>query len=419
MNNNLQSIIGNLEKGDKLVLGNNEKFSVDYFAFKYKNLIGNSIENIASYFGDLKFNSFKKYDSRKSKAESILFLKETFPKILFVYKDRNNFTLHFKGKNAQFLYNLLREGKIEMDIFNSASLSRIDICFDRQDQPYDKIDKFKFFTYCHKKIWSKYDRKKKVEIQSNKRGSILKIQNRRSNNFFRIYSKEKSIRFEHEISGINFLKEYELLIIKNEFDELEEKLIKLFLTKFSTLLPLGHPYLDWLNVKQRQIRKTQEIEGSIMKLHYFNKSNKNSVENYNNFLFFLELFVFLENKEEYRMCYTIYGDPNKGYDFDGPSIVDNMVFREFTFKVKEFLASTNYSQNYYQFKKILKLFEEVERNSQAKVYTDEYYKLLMTIPSAVLSQDKRKTWYVKMCVCQMICFSISTLLTFLLLYGRD
>ena len=27
MNNNLHSIIGNLEKGDKLVLGNNEKFS--------------------------------------------------------------------------------------------------------------------------------------------------------------------------------------------------------------------------------------------------------------------------------------------------------------------------------------------------------------------------------------------------------
>ena len=27
MNNNFQSIIGNLEKGDKLVLGNNEKFS--------------------------------------------------------------------------------------------------------------------------------------------------------------------------------------------------------------------------------------------------------------------------------------------------------------------------------------------------------------------------------------------------------
>lgn len=99
-----------------------------------------------------------------------------------------------------------------------------------------------FFEKCQQKL---NQTNKNVSYQKNRKGSILKIRNRKSNHYFRIYQGDNFLRFEYEMKG-RFLRDYHLLLISNNLEEFETKLSKIFLTNFGKILPLHFSYLNWL-----------------------------------------------------------------------------------------------------------------------------------------------------------------------------
>jgi DNA relaxase NicK len=55
-------------------------------------------------------------------------------------------------------------------------------------------------------------------FEKNKKGLILKIGNRKSNQYFRIYQGKNSLKFEHEMKG-KFLRKYHNLLLENRLEE--------------------------------------------------------------------------------------------------------------------------------------------------------------------------------------------------------
>ena len=144
--------------------------------------------------------------------------------------------LQFSGLNASQFYFLAKQNIIDWKIFDTATLSRFDIYYSRENNKQDKISSADFLENCYKKI---KQTNKNVTLEKNRLGLILKIGNRRSNNYSRIYQEKSSLKFEYEMKGKSLEKSYNLLVLNN-FEEMELILTKRFLSYFGKLLPLQY-----------------------------------------------------------------------------------------------------------------------------------------------------------------------------------
>jgi len=131
--------------------------------------------------------------------------------------------------------------------------------------------------------------------RKNKKGFILKIGNRRSDQYSRVYQGKDFLRFEYEMKG-RFIREYHSLLVSGNLKEFETKLSKSFLNNFGNKLPLRYSYLDWLAFRLRLIRN-QKLFSSGLKLHYIQPMDYLSVKDRQQFFTFLQFLVYAQNLE--------------------------------------------------------------------------------------------------------------------------
>jgi len=148
-------------------------------------------------------------------------------------------TLQFSGSNATRFYSLVQKKLVNWKIFSSATLGRFDLYYSRNNKSTDKISGKDFLENCQREL---KQTNKNFSLEKNRKGWILKIGSRRSNNYFRIYETQNSLKFEHEMKG-KFLQKYHLFLVSNPLDEFEQKLSSHFLVYFGKLLPLNYSYL--------------------------------------------------------------------------------------------------------------------------------------------------------------------------------
>jgi hypothetical protein len=73
-------------------------------------------------------------------------------------------------------------------------------------------------------------------------------------------------------------------------------------------------------------------------------------------------------------------------------------YRRVIFRVQDFLKFQNrnvQSTNYYQLKKLIDFFEELQKNSLIQSFTDSEYRSLVTIPEVELKKSKQNSWIAK------------------------
>jgi hypothetical protein len=63
-------------------------------------------------------------------------------------------------------------------------------------------------------------------------------------------------------------------------------------------------------------------------------------------------------------------------------------YRRVIFRVQDFLKYKKESENYYQLKKLVKFFDELQTNSLIKFFNDNQYRSLVTIPEVKLEKGK-------------------------------
>jgi predicted DNA-binding transcriptional regulator AlpA/ribosomal protein S24E len=189
-----------------------ENLVVDYISFKFQKLENSTQKKIADYLFKLGFNSYKESGKlTKPIKESILVSSKNQFEVCFVgdnpYWDGT--LLHFSGLNASRFYFFSKEQIIDWTIFSSAVLSRFDLYFERNYKTADKISGREFLQNCQKNL---KQTNKNISLEKNRKGWILKIGNRKSNHYFRIYETKNSLRFEHEMKG-KVLQQYHLLLV--------------------------------------------------------------------------------------------------------------------------------------------------------------------------------------------------------------
>ena len=109
--------------------------------------------------------------------------------------------IHFSGTNAAQFYKIIQAQKFDWNILKlkNASLGRIDLHYLRKSKITDQSDQLEnFMEKCCQRIRAKSKRRKaKWGLESN--GLVLRIGNRSSSNYYRVYQKQNGLQFELEI----------------------------------------------------------------------------------------------------------------------------------------------------------------------------------------------------------------------------
>jgi len=349
---------------------------VDYISFKFQYLDNFTQTEIANYLLKLGFNSYQESGKlAKPRKESILVSSQNKCEVLFVADNPywDGTILHFSGLNAKTFYSLIKQELVSWKLFSSATLSRFDLYFSRKNKRDDRISPREFLDNSQREL-NRRDRN--VSLEKNSKGFILKIGNRRSNNYFRIYQGKNSLKFEHEMKG-KFLQEYHLLLVGNRFEEFEQKLSSHFLLYLGKLLPLKYSYMDWLVIKLRPIRK-YSIPQYFLNMDYVESKSLYLSSDPKKFVMLLQ--------------FLTYAQP---LDFKTDFLGDTP-YRMVNFRIDHFLKFQNptvKSTSYYKLKKARLFFEELQNGTFLISFSNIKFQRLVGIPKVkIIKSKKLKCW---------------------------
>jgi hypothetical protein len=351
-----------------------ENLVVDYISFKFQYLDNFTQTEIAHYLLKLGFNSYQESGKlAKPRKESILVSSQNKCEVLFVADNPywDGTILHFSGLNAKTFYNLIKQELVSWKLFSSATLSRFDLYFSRKNKRDDKISVREFFENCHRKL---KQTNKNINFEKNKRGLILKIGSRRSNNYSRIYEGKNSLKFEHEMKG-KFLQEYHLLLVGNRFEEFEQKLSSHFLLYLGKLLPLNYSYLDWLVTQLRPIRKQPSLLSGLNS-DYIKPEIVMDTKTFINLIQFLNYAQNLDYEIEY---------------------LGSIGYRKVVFKLRHFLQFQDpsvKSTNRYRLGKIKEFFQQFQAGLHVTSFSDSRFQSLVLVPQVQFEKCSKQKFLI-------------------------
>jgi len=220
-----------------------ENLVVDYISFKFQKLENSTQRKIADYLFKLGFNSYQESGKLAKPIQEPIFVNKNYTyKVIFVHQAPfwEGTVLHFSGYNASVFYSLVQKQLIDWTIFSAGVLSRFDLYYSREKKRDDKISHREFLQGCQKQL---EQTNKNVQLEKNSKGCILKIGNRKSNHYSRIYEGRNSLKFEHEMKG-KFLQNCHSLLVSNNLKNFEQELTNHYFHYLGRTLPLRYSYLD-------------------------------------------------------------------------------------------------------------------------------------------------------------------------------
>ena len=232
-----------------------ENLQVDWVGFNIEGLVEKEkIKQIAEYLSqNFKFNSTFAV-GLDGKEEPLVKDKKNNYKVsfrLYRYSDIywDGIKIDFSGNNAAQVYNLIQKQKFDWSFFQlfNLSLSRFDLCYFRERQNNDQKDQLETFFRNSISRLKLRNRRRKTSLNFNQstKGYILRIGNRKSSNFYRIYQTKTGLRFELEIKK-NLIKQLSDLLFYYDIEQFEKVLTKHFYTYSKKVLTLNDCYTDWL-----------------------------------------------------------------------------------------------------------------------------------------------------------------------------
>ena len=237
---------------------------------------------------------------------------------------------------------------------SNLSLSRFDLCYFREIKLNHKKGQLKrFITNIIDKIDNKY-KKNNLNYDRSIKGYILRIGNRKSSNFYRIYQTKNGLRFELEIKK-NQIKQVTNLLFCYDIQQFEETLTKHFYTHSKKVLTFDDCYTDWLI---KYFRKNSKPVGYLEQIDTNNFVRVFSLLHLNIFLTFSRSQKYTQVQMYDQICYLI----------------------EFT--LKEYIEFSGVrNSNQYQRNKFINLFYSFQKMQPLITYfTEAHFQSLLTFP---------------------------------------
>ena len=354
-----------------------QNLTVDWISFKFENFDFDQQKQIVDYFFLLGFNSYYK---EGLSFKPIKFSENYKFQLIFTENEEKYWkgtTISFSGLNALHFYKLVQQGLIDWQIFGDRIvLGRLDIYFSERIRSY-KENINDFFINCQKKLQVSINN---VKYEKNEQGQILKIGNRRSNRYSRIYEKSNCLRFEQELKG-RLVGKYSSLL-KENLQQFEDKVTKDFLLYFGKKLPLNSNYTQWLIKRVRPFRNNYRTTLQF-KTDYINLSQLNSRQDEKDVVTFLKFLIFV-----------------KDLDFQ-KEFLGKTSYRCVFFKVSDFLEflEPNRPRSSYQLNKLKLFINNLQKNFVIQKFSDRYFQSLVSVPQVEIFKDHNtliaKVWVVE------------------------
>ena len=330
-----------------------EKLVVDYISF---NIPGSdNTESIAKYlFETFNFNStFARGQNGITKSRFYLPRNQnevSFRQLEYDPSSKSFWEgtiIHFSGKNAAKFYKIIQAQKLDWNILKlkNASLGRIDLHYFRESKITDQNQQVEnFMEKSCRRIHAKSKRRKaNWGLESN--GLVLRIGNRSSSNYYRVYQKSNGLQFELELKN-QLVKSFQKLLFDNSIQKFEDKLSKHFYWQSFESLNLNSCYMDWLLYWYRKLSQKQNKIGFLTT--YLKNDNKELTFN------FLRFLSFLQNQTE------------KSYTRS----FDDQVYYMIRFSLSDFTRYIGADhKSHYQRKKVLQIFKDLEAFQIFKLQT--------------------------------------------------
>jgi hypothetical protein len=372
----------------KILNFKSENLVVDWISFNVKGFIDSKL--IARYFFQ-RFNFNSTISTNQDRKKNYLFYdKKNQYQVSFIQHQYNpeskNFwigtQIYFSGKNATYFYSFIQKHQFDWNVFDKQkiSLGRFDLCYFREIKINDQTEQLEIFlSNCMSKLVKK-SKKNNINYDRGTKGYILRIGNRKSSNFYRIYQTENGLRFELEIKKKQIQQFSELLLV-NRIEEFEEKLIKHFYMYSKKVLTLNDYYTDWLI---NYFRKTDKPINSLV-TSYFRKQNTKNLSKKVNIFIFLQFLAFSRSKK-----------------FNSIEIYDQTYYL-IEFYLKEFIQFSGIKNiNQYQRNKFITFFYSFQKIEPfITSFSDSHFQSLLAFPYIDI-QKQANLWTVKIAVSKLL-----------------
>lgn len=324
---------------------------------------------IARYLLQFGFNSNLKQTSSE-KFEVLFHNSQNQYQVVFVPQSQKfwtGFTVSFSGKNATYFYDLLKNQKIDLAIFDfsQTNFGRLDICYFRKTKAIDQDKYLQSFLEESKKKYLSLAHTKYAKLDYNSKGFILRLGNRKSSNYYRVYQKNLGLQFELELKKAA-LKPFQQFFFEGRIQEFEERLAKYFYQQSHKVLALDFSYADWLLIRLRQLKLFQ-LPGSQICLvtDYLKNNTLDSLDQKESFFRLLQFLSFIR---------TI---PNTNSIAAG-----NQIYYIVQFPFNQFLEFIHIdTTSSYQRKKVLRVLRSLTKlKPLVYKFSEEQFRSSVTIP---------------------------------------
>ena len=368
-----------------------ESLYVDFISINIDQISPHQISRLTSYFQSLGFNAYqKRLDSNQSRQEINQYnsVKNKF-EVYFILKipyQKEIIQLQFPGVSGKQFYKLVRQGLIQWKKFPNPVFSRLDLVYQRISKSNDRISTIDFINSCYIQSQQLHS-SKNISSQKNKQGLLLKIGNRRSSKHYRIYTNQKNnlLRFEAEMKA-DLIKDFQDLLITSSFEEheFESKLAyQFFKYSFELFSPLNQSsHIDWLVTRIRPYQSRNGVSSEFL-IHsdYLNQIDYKFVKEKQHLITLLRLLVYL-----------------KKLNYDTKSLRSK--FRRYIFPFSDFLKYNNQAPNSYQVNKLKTFFELVKQNFVIESFSDQDYRMLVTIPEVFVYKSEQNILIVEIWIAE-------------------
>ena len=266
----------------------------------------------------------------------------------------------------------------------NASLGRIDLHYLRKSKITDQNHQVEhFMEKCCQRIRDKSKRiKAKWGLESN--CLVLRIGNRSSSNYYRVYQKQNGLQFELELKN-QLVKSFQKFLVDNAIQEFEHNLSKHFYRQSFESLNLNSSCMDWLLDWYRKASQKQNTIGFLTT--YLKNDNKELTLNFLRFLSFLQN----QTKKSYTRSF------------------DDQVYYMIRFTLSDFIRYIGADhKSHYQRKKVLQIFKDLEAFQIFKLQTftledfDDFEFCSSIIIPYLKVQKKARLWTVNLAIAKQL-----------------
>jgi len=368
-----------------------ESIEVDFISINIKRMNSQQIARLASYFQSLGFNSYQKQSDTKQSRQDINDKNSFYNQfeVYFIMKipyQKEIIQLQFPGVSGKQFYTLIKRTAVEWSKFPNPVFSRLDLVYERISNSKDPISTIDFINSCYIQFQELHSSKNLLS-ERNQKGLILKIGNRRSLKYYRIYTNQKNnfLRFEAEMKG-DLIKDFQDLLITSSFEEhqFESKLayqfFKYSFELFSSLNQSSH--IDWLvtRIRPYQYRNAFSLELAIHS-DYLNQMDYKLLKEKQHLITLLRLLAYVK-----KLKYTT------------KSLTSQ--FRLYRFPLRDFLSYNNLTPNYYQVKKLKTFFDLVKTNFVIESFSNQSYRMLVTVPEVSIYKSQQNILMVEIWIAE-------------------